>query len=176
MSFRITHISVLILLANAAIQAQPQYCPKLPSKYSWETNKDYKRDEALVLKTLQWLSVTPLNDEIPTRGSANLFVMQWICGSPRLKIEINTDMLPFYIDYPDLLFPYIHGMAQCKLMKNADCSELQAMISGFECVAFMIQSDTELKKAKALQPIVKARKKNKMDQYVASIQKNTRVE
>lgn len=176
MKFQLTFITLLTILASAASKAQPTRCPKLPAKYHWETSKEYKRDEDLVLKALQWLTVTPLNQEISERGSANLFVMQWICGSPRLKITINSDVLPFYVDYPDLLFPYIHGIAHYKLMKNVDCSELQSMISGFKCVAFMISTDAELKKAKPLQPIVKAWKKNKMEQYVEAIMKNTPAE
>lgn len=163
---------VTFSLATHFFWAQPGRCPKLPERYKWETAREYKRDEELVLKTLQWLTTTPINSEIALRGKANLFVMEWICGSPRIEIEIDSDMLSFYIDYPDLLFPYIHGIAQCKLSKNSACNELEAMVSGFECVAFMIRTDEQMKKVKDLQPIVKAHKKNKMDLYVEAIMKN----
>jgi hypothetical protein len=43
------------------------------------------------------------------------------------------------------------------------------MIEGFSVVAFMIQSDAELRKVKALQPISKAYKKGKMQSYVESL-------
>jgi hypothetical protein len=165
-------IALIILTAPQIFRGQTVKCPKLPDKYKWESGKEYKRDEELVLRTLQWLTVTPLSSDILLRGKANLFVMEWICGSPRIEIRIDSDILPFYIDYPDLLFPYIHGIARCKLGKKTDCSELQAMISGFECVAYMIQTDEELKRAKQLQPIVKAYKKNKLEPFVESLMKN----
>jgi hypothetical protein len=165
-------IALSILLAPLVFRGQSAKCPKLPDTYKWESGKEYKRDEDLVLRTLQWLTVTPLNSEIQLRGKANLFVMEWICGSPRIEISIDSDHLPFYIDYPDLLFPYIHGVARCKLAKKTECNELQAMISGFECVAYMIQTDEDLKKVKKLQPIVKAYKKNKLEPYVESLMKN----
>jgi hypothetical protein len=162
----------LICFAPLLLAAQVGKCPKLPEKHEWKTTRDYKRDEELVLRTLQWLTSTPLNDDIAMRGKANLFVMEWICGSPRIKIHIDSDALPFYVDYPDLLFPYIHGVAQCKLSKNTDCNELQAAVSGFESVAFMIRADDDLRKIKALQPITKAHKKDKMESYVQSLMKN----
>ena len=162
----------IISFVSGLMAAQSRECPKLPEKYEWHTTRDYKRDEDLVLRTLQWLTTTPLNEEIAIRGKANLFVMEWICGSPRIKIEIDSDKLPFYIDYPDLLFPYIHGVAACKLAKNNPCNELQAAVSGFECVAYMIRADEDLKKIKALQPIVKASKKDKMESYVQSLMTN----
>jgi hypothetical protein len=162
----------LCCFASCLIAAQTKECPKLPEKYEWHTTRDYKRDEELVLRTLQWLTTTPLNEEIALRGKANLFVMEWICGSPRIKIDIDSDKLPFYIDYPDLLFPYIHGVAQCKLAKNTTCNELQAAVSGFKSVAYMIRTDDDLKKIKALQPIVKASKKEKMESYVQALMTN----
>jgi hypothetical protein len=152
--------------------AQTKECPKLPEKYEWHSARDYKRDEDLVLRTLQWLTTTPLNEDASIRGKANLFVMEWICGSPRIKIKIESDKLPFYIDYPDLLFPYIHGVAQCKLAKNTTCNELQAAVNGFNSVAYMIRTDDELKKSKALQPILKASKKDKMESYVQALMTN----
>lgn len=174
MRLRFSHFC-LICFAPCMMTAQSRECPKLPEKYEWHTTRDFKRDEDLVLRTLQWLTTTPLNEEIAIRGKANLFVMEWICGSPRIMIEIDSDKLPFYIDYPDLLFPYIHGVAQCKLTKNTTCNELQAAVSGFKCVAYMIREDDALKKIKALQPIVKASKKDKMESYVQTLMTNKTV-
>jgi hypothetical protein len=149
--------------------AQPVGCPRLPDKYEWKTAREYKRDEDLVLRTLQWLNATPMNEQLVARSNANLFVMKWICGSPSLKLVIETGSLPFYEEFPDLLFPYIHGVAQCNLTKNKSCDELKATINGFNTVAFMIQNDDSLKKNKSLQGLLKASKKGKMELYVQSL-------
>lgn len=162
-------IIVLLLYTQITLFAQPPKCPKLPESYEWKNPRDYKKAEDLVVRTLHWLNTSPLNSEIETRGKASLYVMEWICGSPRIEIVIDSEMLPFYIDYPDLLFPYIQGFAECILSKNGNCSELQAMIDGFLTVAYMIQSDSDLKKVKTLQPISKAYKKGKMQSYVESL-------
>jgi hypothetical protein len=167
--FRSSFTLIILLSCFAHSYGQNDGCPRLPDKYEWKTAREYKRDEDLVLRTLQWLNRTPLNDQLVVRSKANLFVMKWICGSPSLNIVIETNNLPFYEEFPDLLFPFIHGVAQCTLTKNKGCDELKATINGFNTVAFMIQNDDGLKKNKSLQSLVKANKKGKMELYVQSL-------
>jgi hypothetical protein len=167
-----TIITTLLFLLHLAVAAQAANCPELPDKYEWKTARDYKRDEELVLKTLNWLNSTPLNEQIIQRSKANLFVMEWICGSPTLNIRVETSELPFYEEFPDLLFPYIHGIAQCKLKKKSACDEQKAVISGFNSVGFMILSDESLNKAPTLKQLIKAYKKGKLANYIDSLKKN----
>jgi hypothetical protein len=166
---RSSFIFIILLCCFVHSYAQSVGCPRLPDKYEWKTARENKRDEDLVLRTLQWLIATPMNEQLVARSKANLFVMKWICGSPSLNIVIETSNLPFYEEFPDLLFPYIHGVAQCNLTKNKSCDELKATINGFNTVAFMIQNDDSLKKNKSLQGLVKASKKGKMELYVQSL-------
>ncbi len=161
---------LIVLIAQPLLfAAQPSKCPKLPETYEWNNAREYKRDEDLILKTLQWLNSTPMQNDVTVRGRANLFVLEWICGTPRLKLELNSEELPFYTNYPDLLFAYIFGMAQCKLTKNGDCDEHKAMISGYNAVAFQIEANEGLKKSKELKPIYKAYRRKKMESYVQSL-------
>jgi hypothetical protein len=164
---------ILLFLGPTNIWAQPIKCPKLPEKYEWKNAREYKHDEDLVLKTLQWLNTSSMSNDITLRGKANLFVLEWICGTPRLQLEINSQALPFYTNYPDLLFSYIFGMAQCKLTKNGECSEQKAIISGYNAVAFQIGANKGLKKSKELKPLYKAYKRDKMESYVQSLTTKT---
>jgi hypothetical protein len=164
-----TLVFIMLFIGPVKSWAQPGKCPKLPENYEWKNAREYKRDEDLVLKTLQWLNTTSMSNEVSVRGRANLFVLEWICGTPRMKLEINSEVLPFYANYPDLLFAYIFGMAQCKLAKNEPCNELKAIVSGYNAVAFQIGSTEGLKKAKELKPIYKAYKRDKMESYVESL-------
>lgn len=165
-------IVYLLMLWSTIAAAQNSKCPKLPEAYHWDSARDYKREEDLVIRTLQWLTKTPFNSEVEMRAKANLFVTEWICGSPRIELIVHSEQLPFYIDYPDLLFPYLHGMALYKLNKNGECNELESMIEGFNTVAFMILNDANFKKVKSLQPIAKAYRKGKMHAYVESLISN----
>jgi hypothetical protein len=159
-------LTITLALCFLDAFSQITNAPRIPEHYEWKTARDYKRDEDLVIRTLQWLCTTPLNSGIEFRSKATLFVMEWIAGSPRLKISINSGVLPFYDNFPDLLFPYVHGVALKKLGKPACESELEAMLGGFTVVGFMIDSDPILKKEKALQPLLKAYKKNRLQTFV----------
>lgn len=164
MKFGLLIIALAFSLSN--LLAQPAVAPRIPEHYEWKNARDYKRDEDLIVRTLQWLCTNPLSEAVEYRSKATLFVMEWIAGSPRLKISISSTDLPFYDNYPDLLFPYIQGVALKKLGKPACQSELEAMVGGFSVVGFMIESDPVFKKDKFLQPLLKAYKKNKMQPYV----------
>ena len=162
-------LTIALVLCLSTTLAQSPIAPRIPEHYEWKTAREYKRDEDLVIRTLQWLCANPLSTGIEYRSKATLFVMEWIAGSPRLTLSIRSADLPFYESYPDLLFPYIQGLALKKLGKPACESELEAMVGGFSVVGFMIESDPVLKKEKALQPLLKAYKKNKLQPYVEEL-------
>jgi hypothetical protein len=166
---KVGFLTMTLALCLTSALGQAPVAPRIPEHYEWKTARDYKRDEDLVIRTLQWLCANPLTTGIEYRSKATLFVMEWIAGSPRLNISIHSADLPFYDNYPDLLFPYIQGLALKKLGKPACESELEAMVSGFSVVGFMIETDPDLKKEKALQPLLKAYKKNKLQPYVEEL-------
>jgi len=163
---------IISLLLTARLVAQPASAPRIPDNYHWSNARDYKKDEDIIIRTLQWLCKTPINQDPEYRSKASLFAMEWIAGSPRIKIEVESKLLPFYESYPDLLFPYIQGMALKKLQKPPCSNELEAMIGGFTTVGFMISSDPGLQKEKTLRPILKAYKKDKMQSFVEQLVSN----
>jgi hypothetical protein len=163
---KVGFVTIIITLGLSTTLAQTPAAPRIPEHYEWKNAREYKRDEDLIVRTLQWLCTNPLTSGVEYRSKATLFVMEWIAGSPRLKISIRSTDLPFYDNYPDLLFPYIQGVALKKLGKPPCESELEAMVGGFSVVGFMIESDPILKKEKALQPLLKAYKKNKLQPYI----------
>lgn len=165
---------IVLLSCVHGISAQPIVAPRIPESYHWETARDYKKDEDLIIRTLQWLCKTPINNDVESRSKATLFVMEWIAGSPRIKIEIDSHKLPFYEAYPDLIFAYIQGIAIKKLGKPACTNELEAIVGGFNTVGYMIETDPTLRKEKALRSILKAYKKNKMQSFVEGLNDSTK--
>jgi len=161
---------ILSLGLAFGINAQTSAVPKIPENYHWESSRDYKRDEEQIIRTLQWLCRTPINSEVENRSTANLYVMEWIAGSPRIKIEIDSQQLPFYQAYPDLLFAYVQGIALKKLAKQSNDDEQQAVVGGFNTVGYMIATDPVLRKEVALHPLLKAYKKNKMLAFVEALE------
>jgi hypothetical protein len=163
-------LTLLFLFGQITVNAQEGRCPKLPASYLWETEKDYKKDEDLVKKTLRWLCATPYSVDVEQRSLANVFVLEWIAGSPDILVEVKTDYLPFYLDHPDLLYTFIHAVALFKIEKPGIKDEPTLYKEGFNVIAELAVQSKELSHSHALRPLLKAHKKSKMKEYVKSIQ------
>lgn len=159
-----------ILLLHLPANAQEGRCPKLPSNYQWESEKDYEKDEDLVKKTLRWLCATPLALDVEERSLANAFVLEWIAGSPEILVEVKTELLPFYQDHPDLLYTFIHAVALFKMERPGIKDEPTLYKEGFDVIAELAVQSKELSHSHSLRPLIKAYKKSKMKEYVKSIQ------
>jgi|688.fasta_scaffold04126_14 hypothetical protein len=151
-------------------------CPKIPESYSWSTAEDYKKDLDLVKKTIKWLCITPFGIEVQQRSIANAFVMEWLAGSPQIRIEIETENLTFYEKFPDLMFSFIHGVAWMMLEKPTALEELIIYGAGYETVASLVSQSEELSKKGELRPLLRAFKKNHIREYTkeALRQKDTK--
>ncbi len=166
------YINLFILfsvLLNSPIFGQEGRCPKIPTEYSWTEDADYAKDEELVKKTLRWLCLTPLGVDVQQRSIANAYVMEWLAGAPQIRINVTTTRLPFYNQHPELLFPFIHGIALFKMNKPGVTDDLTLYVEGMDVVASLSQQSKELSKSKVLKPLLKAYKKKRMKEYVKQI-------
>lgn len=162
-------IILLLTYTATTVTAQEGRCPKIPSAYSWSADEDYSKDEDLIKKTIKWLCVTPLGVDVQQRSLANAYVMEWLAGAPQIKINITTAHLPFYEAHPDLLFPFLHGIALFKMNKPGITDQLTLYTEGMDVVASLTQQSKELSKSKVLKPLLKAYKKKRMKEYVKQI-------
>lgn len=166
-------ITALCLIGlNTTVFAQPGRCPKIPSKFLWETAVDYQKDEDLIRKTLKWLCQTPLGFDVEQRGLANAFVLEWLAGSPSILVEIKTEYLEFAEAQPDLLFSFIHGVALYKMEHPAVKDELTLYTSGFTVVAELAAQSKEFSRQKELRNLLKAYKKGKVKEYTREVLKS----
>ncbi|MBL0314773.1 MAG: hypothetical protein IPP69_02990 [Flavobacteriales bacterium] len=165
--FLITTLGLLML--NTAVFAQPGRCPKIPEKYVWESEADYKKDEDVVKKTLKWLCQTPYGIDVEQRGLANAYVLEWLAGSPSIRLEINTAHIQFAESTPDLFFSFIHGMALYKMEHPTAKDELSLYNNGFTVVAELAAQSKEYSKQKELKDLLKAYKKGKVKDYTRAV-------
>jgi hypothetical protein len=147
------------------ISGQPGRCPKLPETYTWNNADDYKKDYDLVKKTLKWLCNTPLGLDVQQRSIANAFVLEWLAGSPQIRVEIETEKLTFYSKHSDLMFSFIHGVALYMMEKPTVQDELTLYTAGYSTVASLASQSEELSKSGELKPLLKALKKNRIKEF-----------
>lgn len=159
---------VCCILIQLQAHCQEGKCPKLPDVYKWESAADYGKDFELVKKTLKWLCNTPLGIDVQQRSVANAYVMEWIAGSPDIRVEVETKKIAFYESHPELFFSFLHGIALLKMEKKPPTDELTLYTKGYETVAVLASQSEELSRAPELKPLLKALRKNKLKEYTAS--------
>jgi hypothetical protein len=88
---------------------------ELPANYSFQTKEDYAKYEQDVIKAVNWLETTPLNQEDTKRKQVNIFLFRYIEGSPTVSIELQGYVTEFSKKNPDLLIAFLGGWAKYKL-------------------------------------------------------------
>ena len=172
MKKQLTNILLCICLSTELF-AQGR-CPDIPEQYDWNSTEAYQKDAELVKKTLRWLTMAPLHVDLAVRSEANLFVLRWLSGTPDYRIEINTTLLPFLEDHPDLLDSFMHGVALTYLTKGQEVSQLEAYTGGFQSIAQIALQSKSMSKSRTLKPLLRAAKHQDVKQYTQKVlQKKT---
>jgi hypothetical protein len=156
------------LFCMAEMDAQSK-CPEVPKNYQWNTPESYRKDEEQVKKVLKWLTFAPLQIDLVTRSEANLFVLQWLSGTPDYMVDIDTEKLPFMASHPELLDSFIHGVALAYLNKGSEVDVLLAYSSGFQSVAQVALQSKMMSKSRTLKPLLRAASRQQVKAYTQKI-------
>ncbi|MDZ4752027.1 MAG: hypothetical protein SGI87_10460 [Flavobacteriales bacterium] len=160
MKLKYFSIFVLFLLAFPAL-GQRSKCPVVPDEYSWNSASDYSMDSSLVAECLVWLCNAALYDRMECRSEVNLFVMEWLAGSPSVKIDVDSKLLPFTEENPELLFSYIHGMALYQLKNRRNDDLVKSRIEGLKAVSQLVEREEDMKKSKDVRKLLRMAKSDK---------------
>jgi hypothetical protein len=153
----------ILIFASIPLVGMPQRskCPEIPEKYTWENAVDYQKDSTLVSECLIWLCQAPLYSNLECRSRVNVFVMEWLAGTPNLIIDVDSKVVPFTEENPELLYSFIHGMALYK-MKNRNCEDQREMrIQGLKAVCKLIEREEDMKKSKSVKQLMRMSKNDK---------------
>ena len=66
---------------------------EVPENYHLNVKTDYEFYEPVVVKCVDWLIATPIDQEQDKRKAAYKFLLQWCIGSPTVHINVNTDII-----------------------------------------------------------------------------------
>lgn len=146
--------------------------PDIPDEFSLNTLEDYQQHEALLKKGLAWLLNTPLDEFVDERNEVNAFVLLWLSGSPYVKLEISSDVLPFLETDPDLIYPFMHGMALYKLNHGKCEDSIQLHAEGLRGVAKAVSQSHNVKKTRDIRALLKAERKGRIVAHTAGLLRN----
>jgi len=142
----------------------------LPKNYKFEKVEDYAVYEEDVVKCVDWLMETSLNEEVAKRKEANAFLFAWLSGSPNVSIEIKQEIVTFMGTSPDLLMIFLGGWTKYSLESKDFENKVAGSMAGIESVIeFYTKNKDFMPKDKNVEKYIKMKRKGKLEAY---IQKN----
>lgn len=151
------------LLVSTLIYAQEF---EVPENYVLKKAEDYAKYESDIIKCVDWLMATPLNEQKNKRQDAGAFLVAWLTGSPNVSIEIKQEIVTF-IGSPDLLLIFMGGWTKYAL-ESKDFEDMVAgTTAGIEAVMdFYTRNKAYLEKNKEVEKYIKMKTKGTLKDYI----------
>jgi hypothetical protein len=93
-------------------------------------------------------------------------VLFWIAGTPDLRVEVDTDVLPFVKENEELLYPVIHGMALYQLRHPKEKDSVKLHVEGLKTLAALVDQSESLRKERYLREVMRAYNREELKEYV----------
>ncbi len=139
---------------------------ELPDNITLSSKEDYARYEQDIIKAARWLEATPAGKEENKRQGVNLFVMQWITGSPTVTINLRPVVLKISDKSPQLNMMFMAAYARWCLENNNSKDELKAYTAAIKSILNLYNLGGEVKKNKTIQKALDADKEGKLEDWV----------
>lgn len=143
---------------------------EVPNNYKLDKAEDYDLYEKDIIKCVDWLVETPINEQATKRKEANSFLIDWVNGSPKVSIDIKPEIVTFMKSSPSLLIIFLGGWAKYSIESKDYKNKVAGSMAGIEAVIeFYTKNKDYIKKDKNVEKYIKMKNKGKLEAY---IQKN----
>jgi len=93
---------------------------QVPKDLNFESPEDFKKIEPQVVNCIDWLALTPVNEQVEKRKEANAFLMKWASETRSLTIEIRPFQLELTQKNSPLLTAFIGGWVKHVIQHPSD--------------------------------------------------------
>jgi D-arabinose 1-dehydrogenase-like Zn-dependent alcohol dehydrogenase len=139
----------------------------VPTNYVLKSPADYAKYEADIIQCINWLMITPLNEQASKRKEANAFFMQWLTGAPNVSVDIKQEIVTFMQPNADLLMIFMGGWVKYALENKDYKNKFQSNLKGIESVIEFYQRNLNfLKRDKNVEKYIKMKEKGTLEDYI----------
>lgn len=139
----------------------------LPPDYALETPDDFEKYKPFVVQGVEYLINSPIDQEPEKRLQVNMFLLQWIGGSPNISIGLQDDIVTF-VDCDECLMVFMGGWGKYAIEKN-DGDIVKGNMAGLESAIRLYKNNRKiLGKSEALEKYIRLKDKGELESYVAS--------
>ncbi|MEZ4857121.1 MAG: hypothetical protein R2812_11675 [Gelidibacter sp.] len=130
---------------------------EVPKNYTFKVEKDYAKYEKDIIKCINWLENTPINQDTEKRKEANAFLMQWLTGAPNVSINLAPYVVDLTEKNPDLMMLFLGGWTKYALQNPKDKSTFNGNLAGVKNLMTFYSNNekTEIKKDKNIEKLLK---------------------
>lgn len=159
-------ISIVLILMTISLSLFSQNF-EIPKNIKLENAEDFANYEQEVIKCINWLIKTPINEQETKRKDANTFLMKWLTGSPYVHLDIKQEIVTFMGTSPDLLMIFMGGWTKYSLESKAFDNKVDGSLQGIESVIeFYTKNKAFLPKDKNVEKYIKMKQKGKLKEYI----------
>ena len=159
-------ISIILFLLGSSLYGISQES-LIPQNYSLEKAEDYSKYEKEVVKCIEWLEATPLNEQEKLRDDVNTFVGKWINGSPTITVELNANTSVYFKKNVELLPYFLCGWTKHMLQHPEDNKDVvKGNLAGLRSVIRIYQKGIKVKKDKEIEKLIKLENDNKLENWI----------
>jgi hypothetical protein len=159
-------LSLLFFVSIITVKAQEF---EVPQNYSLEVADDFDTYEQDFLECYEWLMSTPLNQQKTKRKEAYTFLMAWLAGSPKVKIEINPNYVTFIKSSPDMLFIFMGAWAKYSINSQDYNNKTEGIKAGLNAVIdYYNNFKDSMGKDKNIEKFIKMKNKGTLDDFIES--------
>jgi hypothetical protein len=115
------------------------------------------------------LTNTPVQTQPEKRKEANAFVIVWLTGSPNVSVEIDSEIVNFMDQNPELLMIFMCGWTKYSLETKDYKNKISGNQKGIEAVIdFYTRNRENLKKDKNVEKYIKMKDKGTLVEYITN--------
>lgn len=178
-------VSTILFLIGCQLLSAQSF--EVPQNYRLNIKDDYTFYEPDIVKCVDWLITTPVNQEKEKRKEASAFLLKWVSGSPNIHINLDVNILQNIKDdkVPDYILIFIGGWVKDAIETNnrqntmrqsvGDMDGLLAgNVAGFEAVvSFYNNNKGLLPQNESIAKLCKLQKKGKLEAHVKKLMPKT---
>ncbi|WP_299778891.1 hypothetical protein [uncultured Formosa sp.] len=106
---------------------------EIPQNIKLEQESDYIKYEKDVLKAINWLENTSVEEHVTKREHTRVFVMKWIMDTPTITIGLQAFQIDLTEKNPELLTSFLGGWTKFAIENPSEKEDvIKSNIAGFK--------------------------------------------
>lgn len=156
---------------------------EVPENYHLNVKTDYTFYEPDVVKCVDWLINTRIDQETEKRQAASSFLLQWCMGTPTINVVIDENVVSPITDkqVPDYVLLFMGGWAKDAIesdarhttiasSKESKDEMLAGNVAGLEAVLAFYETNKGLVPANEnIEKLLKLQQKGRLEKYVKKL-------